>query len=133
VWTAAGTRPEFTMVTGVSTGALTAPFAFLGSGYDDKLKRVYTTTTTNDLVKKRGLIAAVMGDSLADTGPMKELIARYIDADMIDAIAREHRNGRRLFIGTVNLDAGRSVIWHPCWDCCRMPLWLRSSSSTRSA
>ena len=110
-WTATGTRPEFTMVTGVSTGALTAPFAFLGSDYDDELKTVYTTMTTKDIVKKRGLIAAATGDSVADTAPLKKLIAKYITADMIDAIAREHRKGRRLFIGTVNLDAGRSVIW----------------------
>jgi predicted acylesterase/phospholipase RssA len=111
-WTAAGTRPEFTMVTGVSTGALTAPFAFLGSGYDDQLKRVFTTTTTKDIVKKRGLIAAILGDSVTDSTPLEELIAKYIDADMIEAIAREHRRGRRLFIGTVNLDAGRPVIWN---------------------
>jgi len=111
-WTATGTRPEFTMVTGVSTGALTAPFAFLGSDYDDELKMVYTTITTKDIVEKRGLIAAALGDSVADTTPLKKLIAKYITADMIDAIAREHRKGRRLFIGTVNLDAGRSVIWN---------------------
>jgi predicted patatin/cPLA2 family phospholipase len=111
-WTAAGTRPEFTMVTGVSTGALTAPFAFLGSDYDDELKTVYTTITTKDLVKERSLIAAVTGDSMADTGPLKKLIAKYITTDMIDAIAREYKIGRRLFIGTVNLDAGRSVIWN---------------------
>jgi predicted patatin/cPLA2 family phospholipase len=111
-WTATGTRPEFAMVTGVSTGALTAPFAFLGSDYDDELKTVYTTITTKDIVKKRGLIAAATGDSVADTTPLKNLIAKTITVDMIDAIAREHRRGRRLFIGTVNLDAGRSVIWN---------------------
>jgi predicted patatin/cPLA2 family phospholipase len=111
-WTVAGTRPEFTMVTGVSTGALTAPFAFLGSAYDDELKAVYTTTTTRDIMKKRGLLAAVLGDSAADTTPLQELIAKYIDADVIDAIAREYRTGRRLYIGTMNLDAGRPVIWN---------------------
>jgi hypothetical protein len=95
-WTVAGTRPEFTVVTGVSTGALTAPFAFLGSAYDDELKAVYTTTTTRDIMKKRGLLAAVLGDSAADTTPLQELIAKYIDADVIDAIAREYRTGRRL-------------------------------------
>jgi predicted patatin/cPLA2 family phospholipase len=110
-WTATGTRPEFAMVTGVSTGALTAPFAFLGSDYDDELKTVYTTITTKDIVEKRGFIAAATGDSVADTAPLKRLIAKYITVDMIDAIGREHRKGRRLFIGTVNLDAGRSVIW----------------------
>ena len=110
-WTATGERPEFSMVTGVSTGALTAPFAFLGPDYDDEMKEVYTTTTTKDIAVKRNLIAAAFSDSMTDTAPLRKLIAKYIDADMIEAIAREHKKGRRLFIGTVNLDAGRSVIW----------------------
>ncbi len=111
-WTAAGTRPEFSMVTGVSTGALTAPFAFLGSAYDDQLKEVYTQTRTSDVAIKRNPLAVAMGDSMADTAPLKLLIAKYIDAEMIEAIAQEHLRGRRLYIGTVNLDAGRSVIWN---------------------
>lgn len=111
-WTARGDRPEFTMVTGVSTGALIAPFAFLGPDYDDELKTVYTTISTEDIVKKRNVIAAAFGDSVADTTPLRELIARYITVDIIEAIAREHKRGRRLSIGTVNLDAGRSVIWN---------------------
>ena len=111
-WTARGDRPEFTMVTGVSTGALSAPFAFLGSDYDDKMKEVYTTISTKDIATKRSLFAILSGDSMTDTTPLKELIAKVIDVEMIDAIAREHKTGRRLFIGTVNLDAGRSVIWN---------------------
>jgi len=111
-WTAAGTRPEFTMVTGVSTGALTAPFAFLGSEYDDLLKQVYTQTTTADIVKRRNAISAAFNDSVTDTTPLKNLINRYITKDFVDAFAREHQRGRRLFIGTLNLDAGRSVIWN---------------------
>ena len=111
-WTATGERPEFDMVTGVSTGALTAPFAFLGPDFDDRLKTVYTTTTTEDIARKRSLIAAAFGESIADTAPLADLIARMMDAQMIEAIAREHEKGRRLFIGTLNLDAGRSVIWN---------------------
>jgi len=110
-WSATGTRPEFSMVTGVSTGALTAPFAFLGEAYDDELRTVYTTTQTSDIVKRRNLVSAFFGDSVADTTPLKMLIEKYIGTEMVDAIAREYRKGRRLFIGTVNLDAGRSVIW----------------------
>jgi len=110
-WSAAGTRPEFTMVTGVSTGALTAPFAFLGSEYDDKLKEVYTSTTTKDIATSRNKLFAVFNDALADTTPLKELIAKFIDAELVEAIARENDKGRRLYVGTVNLDAGRSVIW----------------------
>ena len=111
-WSAAGTRPEFSMVTGVSTGALTAPFAFLGPDYDDELKKVYTTTSTKDIAKKRGIVSAAFSDSMADTSPLQKLIAQYITDDVIQAIAAQHKRGRRLFVGTVNLDAGRSVIWN---------------------
>ena len=111
-WTETGTRPEFTMVTGVSTGALTAPFAFLGPDYDDQLRKVYTTTSTNMIVKKRNPLLTPFGDSMADTRPLRELIATTISTDVIEAVAREHKKGRRLMIGTANLDAGRSVIWN---------------------
>jgi predicted acylesterase/phospholipase RssA len=111
-WTASGTRPEFTMVTGISTGALTAPFAFLGSDYDDTLKEVYTTTSTKDILKERNILSAIFGDSMTDTTPLKALIAKHVTIDIVNAIAREHQGGRRLMVGTVNLDAGRSVIWN---------------------
>lgn len=111
-WTEAGTRPEFTMVTGVSTGALTAPFVFLGTDYDDELKEIYTTTTTAKIAMKRNFISALFSDSVTDTGPLREMITLYITSDMIEAIAGEHRKGRRLFIGTLNIDAGRAVIWN---------------------
>ena len=111
-WTKAGTRPEFSMVSGISTGALSAPFAFLGPDYDDELKAVYTTTSTAKIAKKRNLIAAAFSDSMVDTSPLREMIASNITTDIIEAIAREHARGRRLNIGTVNLDASRSVIWN---------------------
>ena len=111
-WTRTGSRPEFTMVTGISTGALSAPFAFLGSDYDDQLKKVYTTTSTNMIAKKRNIFVAPFADSMVDTRPLRELIATYITTDVIEAVAREYKKGRRLFIGTTNLDAGRSVIWN---------------------
>jgi predicted acylesterase/phospholipase RssA len=111
-WTAAGTRPEFSMVTGVSTGALTAPFAFLGADYDDELREIYTTMSTEDIATTKGLLAGLFSDAMADTKPLRALIERYVDAEMIEAIAREHRRGRRLWIGTANLDVGRPVIWN---------------------
>ncbi|MHC4845441.1 MAG: patatin-like phospholipase family protein [Planctomycetota bacterium] len=111
-WTATGTRPEFAMVTGISTGALTAPFAFLGSEYDDELKSVYTTVDTDDILEQRSLLAGVFGDSMADTHPLRELLERTFHQDILDAIAVEYGKGRRLYIGTVNLDAGRPVIWN---------------------
>ena len=111
-WTAAGTRPQFTMVTGVSTGALTAPFAFLGPDYDALLKRVYTTTKTEKIIRKRALLSVPFGDSAVDTAPLRALIAELVDDNVIRAIAQESRKGRQLFIGTMNLDAGRAVIWN---------------------
>ena len=110
-WTAAGTRPEFTMVTGISTGALIAPLAFLGPAYDDLLKKFYTTTSTEDLIKKRGFIAMLTGISAASTEGLQTQIAQFFDQSIIDAIADEHRRGRGLWIGTTDLDSGRPVVW----------------------
>ena len=111
-WTKSGTRPEFTMVTGVSTGALIAPFAFLGSEYDEHLKQFYTTTSTEQIARKRWLIGALFSDSLSDTQPMADMIANNLTPEIVEEIAQEHRSGRRLLIGTVNLGAGRSVVWN---------------------
>jgi predicted acylesterase/phospholipase RssA len=110
-WTAAGTRPEFTMVTGVSTGALIAPFAFLGSDYDDELEALYTTMSTKDIAVMKGFLKGLRSDAMADTTPLRALIEAYVSNDVIEAIAVEHRRGRRLWIGTANLDVGRPVIW----------------------
>ena len=69
-WTVTGTRPEFTVVTGVSTGAMTAPFAFLGPDYDDELKTIYTTITTKDVIEKRNFISSLLGDAINDSRPL---------------------------------------------------------------
>jgi hypothetical protein len=110
-WTAAGTRPVFKGVTGISTGALTAPFAFLGSAYDDKLREVYTTITGKDVLESRGIYGALFQDAMADNAPLRKTVAKYFDQPMLDAIAAEHKKGRILLIGTTNLDARRPVIW----------------------
>jgi hypothetical protein len=100
------------MVTGISTGALSAPFAFLGPAYDAQLKEIYTRYSTDDLVKKRSILAIVTGDSATSTKPLRALVARYFNEQVIDAIAQEFRKGRQLFIGTTDLDADRPVIWN---------------------
>ena len=110
-WTASDTRPEFTVVTGISTGALIAPFAYLGPAYDHVLKRLYTQYSTEDLVKTRGWLQAITSDASFDTAPLRSLLAEYVDEALVKAIAAEHRRGRWLFIGTTNLDAGRAVTW----------------------
>ena len=112
-WTASGTRPEFKGVTGISTGALIAPFAFLGPEEDAALREVYTTIGPADVLKPRGLLAALTNDALADNSPLFELISRHINAEFLARIAREYQDkGRILLIGTTNLDARRPVIWN---------------------
>ena len=105
-------RLKFEVVTGVSTGALIAPFAFLGSKYDSALKEVYTETSTKDIVRERSLFAAFISDALGDTKPLKKLIASYITKEFLAEIAHEYKLGRRLFVGTTNIDAQRPVIWN---------------------
>ena len=110
-WTATGTRPEFTVVTGISTGALIAPFAFLGSDYDWVLKELYTETTLDQLVRRNGIFSIFRLDALYDTAPLGKLIAEYVTAETMQKISHEHLKGRRLFIGTTNLDTLRTNIW----------------------
>ncbi|MFC1652321.1 patatin-like phospholipase family protein [Planctomycetota bacterium] len=110
-WTATGARPEFTIVTGISTGSLIAPFAFLGPDYDDELKAVYSQYSTDDMVKEKKLRQIIRNDAVLNVDPMKKILAHYYNEDLVDAIARESRKGRSLLIGTTNLDAGRPVIW----------------------
>ena len=110
-WTATGLRPEFKVVTGISTGALIAPFAFLGPKYDYVLQRVYTTTAQKDIFKKRGLKSLLFGDGMADTAPLARIIASYVTPEFLQEIAAEHAKGRALLVGTTNLDSLEPVIW----------------------
>jgi predicted acylesterase/phospholipase RssA len=111
-WTAAGNRPSFKLVTGISTGALTAPFAFLGPAYDDKLKKVYTTISSKEVFKLKSLFGMVQTDAIALNDPLAKLTTEYVDEKMLKDIAAEHLKGRRLYVGTTALDAQRPVIWN---------------------
>lgn len=111
-WTQAGNRPEFKIVTGISTGSLIAPFAFLGPAHDETLRQVYTTVSQQDIFRERGLTAALFDDALADTTPLFGTISRHVNADLLAAVAGEYAKGRLLLIGTTDLDAQRPVIWN---------------------
>jgi hypothetical protein len=110
-WTASGKRPEFDLVTGVSTGALTAPFAFLGPKYDTALKEVFTQSNTKDIAIAQPIRGLLGGDSLASNAPLAKVVAYYVNDAFLAEVAAEYRKGRRLLIGTTNLDAERPVIW----------------------
>ena len=111
-WTARGDRPEFWLVTGISTGALIAPFAFVGSSFDAELERFYTNTGTDDLVTFR-IFDALRGRllGLTDSTSLARTVEAALTPDLLKRIAAEHARGRRLLIGTTNLDAQRPVVW----------------------
>jgi len=112
-WSERGDRPNFNLVTGISTGALIAPFAFLGKEYDPLLREVYTQIGPDNIFVKRGLISGILGDGLSDTTPLYQLISKYIDGAFLKKVAHEYKvNGRWLLVGTTNLDAGVPVIWN---------------------
>jgi hypothetical protein len=112
-WSESGRRPAFKAVTGISTGALIAPFAFLGTKYDQSLTDVFTQIDQKDVFTKRPVVMAALGeDALTDSKPLFDLITHYMDEEMIAQISREYDRGRLLLIGTTNLDAGRPVIWN---------------------
>jgi predicted acylesterase/phospholipase RssA len=110
-WTAAGTRPEFKLVTGISTGALIAPFAFLGAKYDATLKHVYTTTSPKDVLDPRNFFTGVLGDAMADNAPLWKLTRQTVNEGLLKEIAAEYEKGRFLLIATGDLDARRPIIW----------------------
>jgi len=111
-WTERGDRPHFEVVTGVSAGAIIAPFAYLGPRYDGKLREIWTEYRTSQIATAQILPGLLGGPALADTAPLKDLMHRYIDEEMLREIAAEYRKGRILLVGTTNLDAQRPVVWN---------------------
>jgi hypothetical protein len=109
-WTETGSRPDFDIVTGISTGALAAPFAFLGPRWDDSLKRAYTDGRTQNLLSWRNF-AAFFAPSLFNPRSLRKVVDRYITPELLSEIAIEHGKGRRLLVVTTNLDAQQAEIW----------------------
>lgn len=111
-WSEHGDRPSFDLVTGISTGALSAPFAFLGSEYDTQLKKVYTETSADDIFTQRDILAAVSDDAMTDSAPLRDMISSFVNEAMLTRISEEYRKGRLLLIMTTNLDQSRPVVWN---------------------
>lgn len=109
-WTQSGKRPHFNIVTGVSTGALIATFAFLGSEWDDDLERFYTNIKDEQIFTDKGILG-VLEESLYDTAPLRTVIEKVVTLRLLDAVAAEHNKGRRLYVATTNLDTGQVVVW----------------------
>ena len=111
-WTDSGTRPEFGLVTGVSTGSIIAPFAFLGSSYDSRLEDFYTQTDPEDILLMKPFYSFLTSDALSDNSPLWRRVEKEINRELLDAIAAEYKKGRLLFIGTADLDARQGYIWN---------------------
>ncbi len=109
--TQSGRRPDFTIVSGVSTGALMAPFVFLGPSYDETLGSIYTGDLGSSLIKKANIVNAIFGNALVESDKLGHLVAQYITPEIVERVAAEHRKGRRLFVATTNLDSQRAVVW----------------------
>jgi predicted acylesterase/phospholipase RssA len=109
-WSDAGTRPKFDLVTGVSSGALIAPFAFLGREHDNQLREIFTKYGRKDIFTYN-VSGLLEGAALADDAPLARLIEKYVDAAFLQEIAEERIKGRILLIGTTNLDTQRPVLW----------------------
>ena len=105
-------RPKFRVVTGVSTGALLATYAFLGEPADDEtLHTAYTTAHTKNIYRNKCLLSALFSDSFKSSKPLKHTIERFIDTNTLDRVALAARDGRGLYVGTANMDTGKLVIW----------------------
>jgi predicted acylesterase/phospholipase RssA len=111
-WTARGDRPAFKVVTGISAGALIAPFAFLGPQYDEVIVNVATAIGPNDVFHQRNVLVGLAKDGMADSEPLARIVAKYVTPEILAAVAREFAKGRVLEIGTTDLDAGRPVTWN---------------------
>lgn len=111
-WSKRGDRPTFEVVTGVSAGALIAPYAYLGSSYDGQLAELWTNLDSGSVATPQVLAGLLGADALADSSPLRALIAKHVDRRMLRAIARTYRDGRLLLIGTTNLDAQRQMVWN---------------------
>jgi hypothetical protein len=110
-WTQRGDRPQFDVVTGISTGALIAPFAFLGPKYDPLIQQFYTTSTNDDIFKKRYVRGLLGGEAFTDTAPLRRQISDLVTPERMAEVADAHRAGRRLYIGTTEVEGRRFVVW----------------------
>ncbi len=113
-WTKRGDRPQFDVVTGISTGALMATHVFLGSEFDDDLA-IYKSITNDDVFERKGklstILAALRSPSAFTTWPLRETLLSMISEETLDLVAAEHRKGRRLFVASTNLDANAFTVW----------------------
>ncbi len=110
-WTASGTRPQFDVVTGISTGAILASFAFLGPEYDSVIREEAVGVDIRDILRRRSVVHLPFSESAFDSAPLDARIDKYVTPELLCEVAKAHAQGRRLYIGTTNIDTRRLIIW----------------------
>ena len=109
-WIRSGRMPKFQLVTGVSTGALGAPFAFVGAGWEERLKSSFLENKVRGLLRGRGVLSLIT-PGVFSRAPLDDLVRSYVTDDLLAAVAVEHRKGRRLLVATTNLDTEQVIVW----------------------
>lgn len=109
-WIRSGRMPKFQLVTGVSTGALSAPFAFVGKGWEERLKNSFLETKVRGLLRGRGVLSLIT-PGVFSRAPLDDLVRSYVTDDLLTAVAAEHAKGRRLLVATTNLDTQQFIVW----------------------
>ncbi len=111
-WSRSGTRPLFDQVTGISSGSLIGTYAFLGPKYDAQMQHLILSMTSADLIKFRPLRCMLFDGSFGCAKPAEQLIQRAFDDNLIaDLRCAYYAEGRRLYVGTMNLETKRLTIW----------------------
>ncbi len=110
-WSKEGSRPVFKIVTGYSSGSLLAIAAFAGKDYEDRLEKMFTSLSTNDVVRQKNILGILFGDSVNNSERFAKKIDAVVDEDLMARVAREYSKGRRLYVGTSDLDAQEFVVW----------------------
>jgi hypothetical protein len=115
-WLEAGAAPrpgDFDIVTGISTGALQATHAFLGDQDSlAKLGEIYTNVSDSDIIDKRSYAVALTSNALATLGPLRKLLKRHLNDELIRQAAAKAGGRNAVFVGTTSLDSGQFVIWN---------------------
>ena len=111
-WTKTGQRPEFDIVTGISIGALVAPYAFVGSSQDDTLREMFASYRGHDFYSRDNVQQVITGGLSSADSPLRDAVEKRVNEDLLTAVAREYGRGRLLFVGTTHLDAQRTIMWN---------------------
>ena len=110
-WLKQGARPVFKIVTGYSSGSILATAVFAGKDYEERLAELFTSISTKDVVRQKSVFSLLFGDSVNSSDLFAKKIDDIMDEKLMAKIAQEHGKGRRLYVGTTDLDAQEFVIW----------------------